>query len=146
MKEQLEEMNRTRRMEYSLVIIVVMVMFIILSPTIFKIISNSMYNTAKLNTQGTIDTIKEIYASSNITQEVGLPFTMKYKRGKFTMYENGVEFTMPETADVEISGKQASSGSVTITTKGEIVVKDLKFGLYACSKKAGENLDCYFKL
>ncbi len=145
MKEVNEDSKRIQMIEYGLVILMLFIILIILTPSFTKIVSTTMYNSAKLNTEGTISTVKDMYASINLRDDVALPFTVEYKHGKYTLYEDGREYTIPNTVKIKIEGKQASSGKVVINTDGEIEVKDLKFGLYACNQKAGKTLDCKFK-
>ena len=144
MKEVNAESKRMQTIEYGLVILTLLIILIILTPSFTKIVSTAMYNSAKLNTEGSIATAKDIYTSINLKDEVALPFTVKYKNGKYTLYEDGRKYTVPNTIKIEVEGKQASSGQITINTDGQIVVKNLKFGLYACNQKAGKTLDCKF--
>ncbi len=144
MKEVNADSKRIQMIEYGLVILMLFIILIILTPSFTKIISTTMYNSAKLNTEGTISTVKDMYASINLRDDVALPFTVEYKHGKYTLYEDGREYTIPNTVKIKIEGKQASSGKVVITNDGEIEVEDLKFGLYACNQKAGKTLDCKF--
>lgn len=145
MREVNEDSARIRMLEYGLVILVLFGILIIMTPSLLEIINKSMCDSAKLNTEGTIDTIKQIYTTLNLTDEVALPFKMTYKDGKYTLYENGEKYTVPNTVKIEIDGKQASSGDVVINEDGEIEVKNLTFGLYTCNKSNKENVECKIK-
>ena len=144
-KEANEDTNRIKNIEYALVITTLFVILIILTPSLIKLIDAAMYNSAKLNTEGSIQTAKDIYTSINLTDELGLPFTIKYINGKYSLYENGEKYTPLKSVKIEVKGKQASSGKIIINTDGQLEVKNLKFGLYVCNQKPSQTLDCKFK-
>ena len=59
-KEANEDTNRIKNIEYALVITTLFVILIILTPSLIKLIDATMYNSAKLNTEGSIQTAKDI--------------------------------------------------------------------------------------
>lgn len=134
---------QTNHIEYSMVIILCLVIFIIVSPFIYKTIYNMSKISAETSTQGVIEYVKSLYTNENLKYEVGLPFKIKFTKDSLTAYEKDNEITLNTINEVTLKGKKPISGTVTIDENGNVDIKDLYFGYYKCEKNTNDKINCY---
>ena len=134
MKENKIE-TKGRNWEGIIVIILLMIVFAILTPYVFKIVYNAQVTGAISSIEGLTVAVKTAYTEGNLLEVISLPFEVKYKNKEYVVYSNGTEI------DVEIKsdGDKPKSGSIIINRDGEIEIQDLKYGFVTCNKKAEDS-------
>ena len=128
--------------EYSMVIILCCVIFIIVSPFVYQIYYNMSVSAAKTSTTGTIDYVKALYTNGNLEKEIGLPFTIEFTKDSFIAYDNDKKITLQTTRKIELDGKKPENGTVTIDEDGKVIVKELDFGWQTCNKEKDGDITC----
>lgn len=129
-----DNLKEIKMVENGLVIILLFVIITILLPSVTSLVAKSLQLSAQTSTQGTIDMVKSLYTTINLTDEVNLPFKVIYNKDGYTIYSDNKKYTPKEEIKVSISGKMPTGGSVEITTGGQVTVKDLKFGSITCNQ------------
>lgn len=142
MKEENARKSTSRVMEYSAIVIFLMIILIILVPSVSKIVYNMSKDASVSNTKGTIDMVKSFYVDMNLTNEVGLPFKVVFDKNGYTFYENGKKVNYKRQLNIKNQGKLPKAGSVTINVDGTVSVKDLTFGNFKCNQTNDQNLVC----
>ena len=121
--------------ENSAVILVLFVIIIIIFPSLMKMFDNVFKMSAKTNTKNVIEITKYIYTDINLIDDVPLPFKIVYKKNGYILYANGQKYIPVKKTKLDEEGKLPKGGSITIKTDGEVVIKNLKFGLYKCNSE-----------
>ncbi len=115
---------------------------IILLPSVTSLASKSLQVSAQTSTINSIEMVKGLYTTINLTDEVNLPFKVVYNKEGYKIYSDGKEYIPKESIKVTISGKNPTDGSIEITTEGKIIVKNLKFGSLKCNQSSDSKLTC----
>lgn len=142
MKEENERNSTIRIVEYSAIVVFILIVLIILVPSVSKIVYNMAKDSATTSTKGTIDTVKSFYVDMNLLNEVGLPFKVVFDKDGYTFYENGKKVNYERQLNIKNQGKLPKAGSVTINVDGTVSVKDLTFGNFKCNQTNDQNLVC----
>ena len=142
MKEENARKSTSRVMEYSAIVIFLMIILIILVPAVSKIVYNMAKDAATTSTKGTIDTVKSFYVDMNLLNEVGLPFKVVFDKDGYTFYEMDKKVNYERQLNIKNQGKLPKAGSVTINVDGTVSVKDLTFGNFKCNQTNDQNLVC----
>lgn len=142
MKEENARKSTSRVMEYSAIVIFLMIILIILVPAVSKIVYNMSKDASVSNTKGTIDMVKSFYVDMNLLNEVGLPFKVVFNKDGYKFYEMGNEVNYERHLNIKNQGKLPTAGSVEITIDGTVTVKDLTFGNFKCNQTNEKNLVC----
>ncbi len=137
-----DNFKEIKMVENGLVIILLFVIIIILLPSVTAVISKSMQMSAKTNTKGTVEIVKELYININLTDDVILPFKVIYNKKGYEIYSGGEKYTPVKTIKIKNEGKLPTSGSVEIDSEGYTTVKNLKFGLYKCNQIKDGDIVC----
>lgn len=124
------------------VIVVLLVIIILIFPSLMKMFDNVFKMSAKANTKNVIEITKYIYTDINLIDDVPLPFKVVYKKNGYELYSNGQKYTPMKKTKLDDEGKLPKGGSITIKTNGDIVVKNLKFGLYKCNSEVDDKVIC----
>lgn len=130
------EVNVVKLVENMMVILVMFTIIIILAKPLGELVAQNLKTSAETSTRGTIEMVKELYTTINITDEVNLPFKVVYKNDGYTIYSNNEVYTPTMTLNLQDKDKLPTEGSVTVEKDGTIVVKNLKFGLYKCNQNS----------
>ena len=109
-----DNFKEIKMVENGLVIILLFVIIIILLPSVTAVISKSMQMSAKTNTKGTVEIVKELYININLTDDVILPFKVIYNKKGYEIYSGGEKYTPVKTIKIKNEGKLPTSGSVEI--------------------------------
>ena len=125
MKEENARKSTARVMEYSAIVIFLMIILIILVPAVSKIVYNMSKDASVSNTKGTI-----------------LPFKVVFNKDGYKFYEMGNEVNYERHLNIQNQGKLPTAGSVEITIDGTVTVKDLTFGNFKCNQTNEKNLVC----
>ena len=142
MKEANERYSTRKVVEYSAVVIIILVLLAILVPSLQKIVYNMSQNSSITSTKGTIEIVKTFYTDMNLTNEVGLPFRVVFNKNGYTFYEAGIKVNYKRRLNVKNTGKLPKAGYVEITIDGTVTVKDLTFGNFKCNQTNEKNLIC----
>ncbi len=142
MKEEYEHYKTIRVIEYSMVVVALMVVLIIVLPSLNTIIYNMSKDSAITSTKNTIDAIKSIYTNMNLINEVGLPFKAIFNKDGYTFYEMDQKVNYKTTINIKIDGDLPKSGSITINEDGTVTAKDLIFGNIKCNQVKDQDLIC----
>ncbi len=142
MKEENEHSKTTKMIEYGLVIIVLFVVLIITIPSVNTIIYNISKESAITSTYNTVKSVKAIYTSMNLKNEVSLPFKAVFDKENYTFYENNKKVNYKYSLNIKFEGKLPSSGTIIINIDGTTTVKDLTFGNISCNQISNSTLIC----
>ena len=142
MKEENEHSKTIKMIEYSLVIIVLFVVLIITIPSVNTIIYNMSKESAITSTYNTVKSVKAIYTSMNLKNEVSLPFKAVFDKENYTFYENNKKVNYKYSLNIKFEGKLPSSGTIIINIDGTTTVKDLTFGNISCNQISNSTLIC----
>lgn len=142
MKEENEHSKTIKMIEYSLVIIVLFVVLIITIPSVNTIIYNISKESAITSTYNTVKSVKAIYTSMNLKNEVSLPFKAVFDKENYTFYENNKKVNYKYSLNIKFEGKLPSSGTIIINIDGTTTVKDLTFGNISCNQISNSTLIC----
>ncbi len=134
MKKNKIEIN-SRQWEGVLIIVLLLVILIFLMPYVTKIIYKSQVTGAISSIEGLSVAIKTTYTEGNLTGIISLPFEIKYEDKEYTAYSNGKKIDIYFKTD----GGVPKSGSIIINRDGSIEVKDIKYGIVTCNKKAEDS-------
>lgn len=142
MKEENEHSKTIKMIEYGLVIIVLFVVLIITIPSVNTIIYNMSKESAITSTYNTVKSVKAIYTSMNLKNEVSLPFKAVFDKENYTFYENNKKVNYKYSLNIKFEGKLPSSGTIIINIDGTTTVKDLTFGNISCNQISNSTLIC----
>ena len=142
MKEENEHSKTIKMIEYGLVIIVLFVVLIITIPSVNTIIYNISKESAITSTYNTVKSVKAIYTSMNLKNEVSLPFKAVFDKENYTFYENNKKVNYKYSLNIKFEGKLPSSGTIIINIDGTTTVKDLTFGNISCNQISNSTLIC----
>ena len=126
MKDYVKEI---KMVENGLVLILLFIVIAILTDSLIKIIDRTMKISA------------EIYTINSLTYELPLPFKIVYKNKEYELYSNGKKISKTKNVKNE-KEKLPKSGSITFKSNGDIIVKDLEFGLYKCNLENNKQVIC----
>jgi len=141
MNDVLESTKTTKFVENNAVVIVLMVVFIVLTPYVISIIGNTWKKADESSSYAIIEHVKLLYVTE---APIGayLPFKVEYNRKGYIMYSDGSKYTPLSLEKVKLKGQKPKSGSVTIKEDGTVKVKNLRFGLYRCNSDKNEIIKC----
>ena len=139
MKENIKD---TKFVENGMVIILLFIVIIILLPLLTTLISKAFNTSAKTNTEELIEFTKNVYTTINLTEEINLPFKIVFDNGKYTVYTKNTEYKLNEKTKKMNKAKLPSSGSILIKEDGEVVIENVKFGLYKCNQTKQNKVVC----
>lgn len=140
MKHNVREM---KIFENLLVIIALFVIIMILLPIINNIIDMSLASSAESGTTGTMENVKDLYSTINLTGgEVHLPFRVNFHKKGYTVYSDGVEYGTQKEIEITVQTQLPEDGYVQVNVDGTVSVKDLKFGEYICNSDKRNNPVC----
>lgn len=134
MKNNKIEIN-SRNWEGVLIVVLLLVVFAILTPYVTRIVYKAQVNGAISSIEGLSVAIKTTYTEGNLTGVIALPFEIKYENKEYKAYSNGVEID----AKIKLEGDSPKSGSIIINRDGAIELKEVKYGLVTCNKKATDS-------
>ena len=124
---------KQKNWEGVLVVILLMLIFLVLVPYVYKIIYNAHLSGAISSCEGLVTAVKTAYTKGNLMDVIDLPFEIKYENENYTTFSNGKKVRMEE---IKVDGQVPSSGSVIINKDGEVEIRDLQFGKIICNKDA----------
>lgn len=128
------------------VIVILAIIALITTPTILNVLEDSRKNAAVDKAWGTIEAVKTAYAQAQISDEVGVPYTVNFTETKATTSDHkavsetggGYATNYVGKTPVTASGDMPTSGFVTILSDGTLVAYNLTYGNYHCSTIAKE--------
>lgn len=138
MKDYVKEI---KMVENGLVLILLFIVIAILTDSLIKIIDRTMKISAETYTINNIEIAKEIYTINSLTYELPLPFKIVYKNKGYELYSNGKKISKTKNV-INEKEKLPKSGSITFKSNGDIIVKDLEFGLYKCNLENNKQVIC----
>lgn len=131
-------MKKEKNWEWVLAIVLLLVVFAVVTPTIVNIVYNAQVDAATSSADAVVREAKTVYTESNLNEVIALPFEVKYENnGKdYVVYSNGEEL---DGVEIKLKGKEPKSGSVIINKDGSISIIDLTLGLVVCNKEAEDS-------
>lgn len=128
-------MKKEKNWEGVLAVVLIMVVFAVVTPTIVNIVYNAQVDAATSSADAVMRAAETAYTENNLTTVIALPFEIKYEDKDYTAYSNGEEVNV----EIKVEGKEPKSGSVIINKDGSRVIKDLTLGLVVCNKEAEDS-------
>ena len=120
------------------IIVILGIIAVITTPVILGVIDDARKDAAVDKAWGTIEAIKLAYAQEQ--NNLKNPGTDTYQNVDITVGTiNGKAINdATEPTRIRISGDKPESGSFSITSDGDVVITDFKFGGYKCSNTAAK--------
>ena len=87
---------KQRNWEGVLVVILLMIIFMVLTPYVSKIIYNAQVSGALSSSEGLVVAVKTAYTKGNLVQIIDLPFEIKYENKEYIAYSNGKQIKIEE--------------------------------------------------
>lgn len=129
-------MKKEKNWEWVLAIVLLLVVFAVVTPTIVNIVYKAQVDAATSSADAVMRATETMYTEKNLIDVVSLPLEVKYENEEYTIYSDGKEI---KSIEIKVDGKEPKSGSVIINKDGSRVIKDLTLGLVVCNKEAEDS-------
>lgn len=139
-------MKKEKNWEWVLAIVLLLVVFAVVTPTIVNIVYKAQVDAATSSADAVVRAAKTAYTDGNLIIDIALPFEVKYENDgeEYIVYSNGEEI---KNIEIKLEGKKPKSGSVIINKDGSVSVLDLTLGLVKCNKEAEDSeLTCKWSI
>lgn len=131
---------KTNRYETIIVMCLIGTIIILLVPVLQNIIYKAQADSIKSNAESIGVHVQLLYAEANVTDDVALPFTVKFNKNGYTVYSENKEIKLKNKLNTK--ERVPTNGEVLIQKSGAVEIKNLQYSKYICTQLSNGEVKC----